>query len=396
MRILLYSGKGGVGKTTVAGATGVHLAESGKRTLIMSVDPAHSLADSFDLETALFHGGTSEPVKVAERLFLQEVNINHEMKRHWRDISSYITSVLRTTGLSGVEADEMAIFPGMEEMSAMMYVNQYRRSGEFDVIVLDCAPTAESLRFISLPSTLDWYMKHIFGFQRSLLKAARPVLNRVSPVDLPPDSYFRNVQDLFQKVEGIDAVLEDPQLTSVRLVTNAEKMVLRETQRAFVYFTLHGLTVDHIIVNRLLPQTIHDSFFTNWQASQSRTLDEIIHYFQPVPTKTVPLFEHEVLGYDRLNAMAQRLYPDQEDPSHVTRDTPPFSFVRTADHYEVRLQMPFAAKGEVAVFKKHDELVIEVGTIRRHIGLPTTMTSLVPVKAQLKERMLVVEMKESA
>jgi arsenite-transporting ATPase len=396
VRILLYSGKGGVGKTSVAAATGVHLAGSGKRTLIMSVDPAHSLADSFDLESALFHGGTSEPVKVAERLYLQEVNINHEMKRHWRDISTYITSVLRTTGLSGVEADEMAIFPGMEEMSAMMYVNQYRKSGDFDVIVLDCAPTAESLRFISLPSTLDWYMKHVFGFERSLLKAARPLLNRLSPVELPPDSYFRNVQDLFQKVEGIDTVMEDPQLTSVRLVTNAEKMVLRETQRAFVYFTLHGLTVDHIIVNRLLPDSIRDSFFSHWRASQAKTLDEIIHYFQPVPTRTVPLFESEVLGYDRLRVMAQKLYPDHEDPSLVTRNQPPFSFVRTAGHYEVRLQMPFAVKGEVSLFKKHDELVIEVGTIRRHIGLPTTMTSLVPAKAQLVERMLVIEMKESA
>jgi arsenite-transporting ATPase len=395
VRILLYSGKGGVGKTSVAGATAVHLAESGKRTLIMSVDPAHSLADSFDIESSLFHGGTSEPVKVAERLHLQEVNINHEMKRHWRDISTYITSVLRTTGLSGVEAEEMAIFPGMEEMSAMMYVNQYRKAGDFDVIILDCAPTAESLRFISLPSTLDWYMKHVFGFQRSLLKAARPVLNRLSPAELPPDSYFRNVQELFQKIEGIDTILEDPLTTSVRLVTNAEKMVLRETQRAFVYFTLHGLTVDHIIVNRLLPDSIQDSFFTNWRDSQRKTLDEIIRYFDPVPTRTVPLFEQEVLGYERLRRMAQRLYGENEDPSLVTRDNPPFTFVRTDDHYEVRLLMPFAVKGEVALFKKHDELVIEVGTIRRHIGLPTTMTSLVPVKAQLIERMLVVEMKES-
>lgn len=395
MRILLYSGKGGVGKTTVASATGIHLAASGKRTLIMSVDPAHSLADSFDLETALFHSNTSEPVKVADRLYLQEVNINHEMKVHWSEISTYISSVLRTTGLTSVEAEEMAIFPGMEEMSAMMYVNQYLKSGEFDAIVLDCAPTAESLRFISFPQTLDWYMKHIFGFQRSLLKAARPVLNRLSPVELPPDSYFRSIENLFSKVEGIDKVLEDPQLTSVRLVTNAEKMVLRETQRAFVYFTLHGLTVDQIIVNRLLPDSIHDSFFTNWQVSQRKTLDEITRYFDPVPIKTVPLFEQEVIGYDRLQTLAEQLYPCSEDPLALKRDAPPFTFVHIGDHYEVRLRMPFTAKGEVNLFKKHDELVVEVGTVRRHIGLPTSMLSLQPVKARLSERMLVVEMQES-
>jgi arsenite-transporting ATPase len=396
VRILLFSGKGGVGKTSVAAATGVHLALQGKKTLVMSVDPAHSLADSFDLENTLFHGATFDPVKVADGLFLQEVNINRELKRHWKDISTYITSVLRTTGLSGVEAEEMAIFPGMEEMSAMMYVNQYRKAGDFDVIILDCAPTAESLRFISLPATLDWYMKHVFGFQRSLLKAARPVLSRLAPVELPPDSYFRNIQELFHKVEGIDTVMEDPQLTSVRLVTNAEKMVLRETQRAFVYFTLHGLTVDHIIVNRLLPESVQDSFFNAWHASQRATLAEIIRYFDPVPTKQVPLFSQEVLGYGRLKGMAQQLYAATEDPSAVTRDTPPFAFVREADHYEVRIHMPFAVKGEVGLFKKNDELVVEVGTIRRHIGLPTTMTSLVPVKARLNERMLVVEMKEPA
>ncbi len=219
-----------------------------------------------------------------------------------------MTSVLRTTGLSGVEAEEMAIFPGMEEISAMMYVNQYRKSGEFDVIILDCAPTAESLRFISLPQTLDWYMKHVFGFQRSLLKAARPMLNRVAPAELPPDSYFRNIQELFQKIEGIDTVMEDPQMTSVRLVTNAEKMVLRETQRAFVYFTLHGLTVDHIIVNRLLPDAVQDSFFASWQRRNRRRWREIMRYFDPVPIKQVPLFAQEVLGYERLRGMADRLY----------------------------------------------------------------------------------------
>jgi arsenite/tail-anchored protein-transporting ATPase len=394
VRILLFSGKGGVGKTSVAAATGVHLAARGKKTLVLSVDPAHSLADSFDLESALFHGATTDPVRMADGLFLQEVNINHELKRHWKDISSYITSVLRTTGLSGVEAEEMAIFPGMEELSAMMYVNQYRRSGEFDVVVLDCAPTAESLRFVSLPSTLDWYMKHVFGLQRGLLKAARPMLNKFAPAELPPDSYFRNIEDLFHKVEGIDAVLEDPHVTSVRLVTNAEKMVLRETQRAFVYFTLHGLTVDHVIVNRLLPDSVHDSFFVAWHISQQSTLAEIIRYFDPVPTKQVPMFANEVLGLERLQAMAQRLYGEQEDPSAVTRDSPPYSFIREVGHSEVRIHMPFAAKGEVNLFKKSDELVVEVGTIRRHIGLPTTMTTLVPVKARLNERMLVVEMKE--
>ena len=393
MRILLFSGKGGVGKTSVAAATAVRLAETGRRTLVISVDPAHSLSDAFDLGGALFHGKTAEPLQLADRLFIQEVNINHEFKHYWGAISTYITSVLRTTGLEGVEAEEMAIFPGMEELSAMMYVNQYRKSGAYDVIVLDCAPTAESLRFISLPTTLDWYMKHVFGFQRSMLKAVRPLANRLAPVELPPDSYFRNIQDLFQKIEGIDQVLENAEVTSARLVTNPEKMVLRETQRAFVYFSLHGLTVDRIIVNRVLPQTVENSFFENWRLSQMKTLAEIEEYFTPVPVHRVPMFPHEVLGYDRLREFAQSLYPADEDPAGLARLDPPYSYARTSDHYEVRLDLPFAEKGEVGVFKKEDELVIELGTVRRHIGLPTSMASLQPGRARLEGRKLIVEMR---
>jgi arsenite-transporting ATPase len=324
---------------------------------------------------------------------MQEVNINHEIKNHWSEISAYVTALLRKTGMSGVEAEEMAIFPGMEELSAMMYVNQYRRSEEFEAIVLDCAPTAESIRFVSLPSTLDWYMKHVFGLERTMMRAVRPIARHLSPVELPPDRYFQNLQDLFDKVEGVDRVLEDPAITSVRLVTNAEKMVLRETQRAFVYFNLHGLMVDHIIVNRLIPESVQDPFFQNWQESQRHVLEEIERYFSPIPVRQVPMFSHEVLGLDRLAEMAIVLY-GQDDPSAISRTTPPYMFAHVDDHYEVRIDFPFAAKAEIGLFKKNDELVIEVGTLRRHVGLPTTMASLEPVKAALNERMLVVEMRE--
>src|SRR6201993_4797009 len=275
MRILLFSGKGGVGKTSLAAATGLQLSKLGYRTLVMSVDPAHSLADAFDLETGLFDANTGDPLAINDSLSIQEVNIQKEIKRHWREISAYVVSVLRTTGISDVEAEELAILPGMEELSAMMYVNQFRREQRYDVIVLDCAPTAESMRFVSMPTPLEWYMKHIFPFQRGILKAVRPLANRVSPVELPTDNYFANIQNLFGKLEGIDELLEDPKITSVRLVTNPEKMVLRETQRAFVYFSLHGLTVDGIIVNRLLPANVTDSYFQEWRASPGKILDEI-------------------------------------------------------------------------------------------------------------------------
>ncbi len=394
MRILLFSGKGGVGKTSIAAATGLQLSCLGHRTLVMSVDPAHSLADAFDLETGLFQDRTSDPYPIDDRLSIQEVNIQKEIKRHWREISTYVVSVLRTTGISDVEAEELAILPGMEELSAMMYVNQFRREQRYEVIVLDCAPTAESMRFVSMPTTLEWYMKHVFPFQRGLLKAVRPVANRISPVELPPDSYFANIQDLFGRLEGIAELLEDAKTTSVRLVTNPEKMVLRETQRAFVYFSLHGLTVDGIIVNRVLPPAITDAWFEEWRASQARIQREIEEYFAPVAVKCVPLFIHEVLGRERLQELASVLYAEKEDPAAVTRTETPYTFEKRNTHYEVCLRLPFATKGEVGLFKKGDELVVEIGALRRHVGLPTSMASLTPTRATLQNRMLTVEMKE--
>jgi len=391
----LFSGKGGVGKTSLAAATGVRLAELGHRTLVMSIDPAHSLADSFDLDTDLFHTKTSDPLPIHDGLSIFELNIQREVKRHWQEISSYVVSVLRTTGINDVEAEELAILPGMEELSAMMYINQYRRENRYDVIVLDAAPTAESMRFISMPTTLDWYMKHIFPFQRNLLKAVRPIANRVAPFELPTDNYFANIHDLFEKLEGVDELMEDPYTTSVRLITNPEKMVLRETQRAFVYFSLHGLTVDTVIVNRVLSAEVRDAWFNEWHSSQDHVLREIEEYFAPVPVKRVPLFAHEVLGQQRLQEVAKMLYAEGEDPSAVTQTEKPYTFGKRDGMYEVKLRVPFATRGEVGLFKKGDELVVEIGTMRRHIGLPRFMVTLVPARARLENRVLTVEMKEA-
>jgi arsenite/tail-anchored protein-transporting ATPase len=395
MRILLFSGKGGVGKTSLAAATGLRLADLGYRTLVMSIDPAHSLGDSFDLGTDLFHSKTSDPLPINDRLSIFELNIQKEVRRHWQEISSYVISVLRITGINEVEAEELAILPGMEELSAMMYINQYRRENRYDVVVLDAAPTAESMRFISMPTTLDWYMKHIFPFQRNLLKAVRPIANRVAPFELPTDNYFANIRALFEKLEGVDELMEDPKTTSVRLVTNPEKMVLRETQRAFVYFSLHGLTVDTVVVNRLLPQEVSDTWFREWHSSQDAVLREMEEYFAPVPVRRVPLFAHEVLGQERLQEVAKVLYAEGEDPAAVSQAEKPYTFEKRDGKYEIRLLLPFAVKSEVGLFKKGDELVVEIGTLRRHIGLPRSMATLVPARARLESRVLTVEMKEA-
>ncbi len=289
----------------------------------------------------------------------------------------------------------MAIFPGMEELSALLYINQWHKEKRYDVMVLDCAPTGESLRFVAMPTTMQWYMQHVFPIQRGVLRAVRPIANRVAPFELPPDSYFASVKDLFGQIEGVDQLLEDPRVTSVRLVTNAEKMVVRETQRAFVYFSLHGLTVDQVLVNRVLPDQVQEKFFADWRRTQQKFIGEIEDYFAPVPVRQVPLFQHEVLGLERLRELARVLYGTKEDPAAVTRTERPYSFGKRDGVYEVRMQAPFAAKGEVGLFKKGDELVIEIGNVRRHIGLPNSMIGLSPTRARLEDGLLVVELTEA-
>ena len=305
----MFTGKGGVGKTSLAAATGVKLAALNYRTLVMSIDPAHSLGDSFDLETDLFHLQTSDPLQVGDRLWIQELNIQKEIKRHWQEISSYVTSVLRTTGISGVEAEELAILPGMEELSAMMYVNQYRREQRYDVIVLDAAPTAESMRFISMPTTLDWYMKHIFPFQRNFLKAVRPIANRVAPFELPTDSYFLNIRDLFGKLEGVDEIMEDP--AHHQRSAGHQPRENGAARNRTCLRVLFPARADGGRGHRQppAPTEVSDAWFNEWHTSQDKILHEIEEYFAPVPVKRVPLFAHEVLGRQRLEELAGVLYP---------------------------------------------------------------------------------------
>lgn len=389
MRILLYTGKGGVGKTTVAAATGMLLAARGLKTLVMSVDSAHSLADSFDLSVGLTDKGRGAPVGVAPNLWIQEVDVTEEITRHWKDISGYITTLLAVTGVEEVLAEELAIFPGMEEVSALLYVNQYAREETYDVLILDCAPTGESLRFVSLPPTLDWYMKKLFRMERTLLKVARPLAGKLTDLPLPPDRYFENVQSLAQKLEGVDEILKDPKRTTVRLVTNAEKIVIRETQRAFMYFGLYGFTVDAVIVNRLLPEGITDPFFTNWRRTQAEFLAEAHRYFDPVPVWTLPLRNDQVVGQESLLSLGRALY-GEKDPAESYRVEAPYKYSKKGAGYVLTLALPFVARDEIELAVASGDLIVRIGNLRHHIPIPRTLSGFVPSAARVEEGRLVV------
>jgi arsenite-transporting ATPase len=389
MRIILFAGKGGVGKTSVSAATGLELARRGCRTLVMSVDPAHSLSDSFDLDRRLLDRSQGRLTRIRNNLWIQEVEIQEEIQRHWREVHGYISSLLNVSGLNEILAEELAIFPGMEEVSSLMYVNQYLRDNRFDVILLDCAPTGESLRFISMPTTLEWYMNKIFTVQRGVARMVRPMLSTFTSIPLPGDDYFANLESLYEKLRGVDRVLVDSNRTTVRLVTNPEKVVLRETQRAFMYFSLYGMTIDAVIVNRILPREVRDDFFAGWKNLHQRYVASVEDMFAPVPIWKLPLFDSEILGVRELDRLAKTLYGSR-DPLGVHYHEAPYKFSKVNGTYQVRLKLPFAGSEDVDLYQRFDELIVRVGSYKRHVALPQRLANRAPSSARIQGSELVI------
>jgi arsenite-transporting ATPase len=387
----MVSGKGGVGKTTVAAATGLAAARHGHRTLILSFDLAHSLSDSFDLHESLFGKDKGRPVRVADRLDIQEIDVQEELERDWSEIYRYGASLMTGGGLEGVVAEEVAIMPGLEDVVALIRLNHYLSTGQYDLIVLDSPPTAEALRFVSITSSLGWYARKRLNVDRRISGLLRPMgrLSEAMNLNLPEDSYFGALQRLFQKLEGVEEKLRDPEITTVRLVTNPEKMVVRETQRAFMYFCLYGMTVDAIVVNRLLPRS--EGYFREWAEAQEAFTHQIEEYFEPVPVIKLPLLSHEVVGSTRLDEFARLLYGER-DAADLFLEAPPYGFIKTTmGAYRLEIPLPFAEKGEIDVSRQQEDLVVRIGTFKRNILLPRMIAPLEASNARMEDGKLIVE-----
>jgi len=387
VRIILFAGKGGVGKTSVAAATGIKTSQMGQKTVVMSLDVAHSLADIFDLDRDLLDKNKGRPVEINSKLWIQELDIQEEIQRYWGDIHAYLASLFNTAGLDDVLAEELAILPGMEEISLLLYINKYVRESEFDVILLDCAPTGESLRFISIPTTLEWYKKKIFKVERKVARYLRPVAKHVTDVPLPDDNYFQAIEDLFDKLKGVDKILVDSSTTTVRLVTNPEKVVLKETQRAFMYFCLYKMSIDAIIMNRVFPGNVRDEYFKGWVEGQQHRLDEARDYFNPVPIFPVNLFGGEIIGYRPLEELANKIYGPRNPLERFFKEEP-YRFTKANNGYLLKLKLPFASKKDIELNKRYDELVVRIGGFKRHIPLPRQVALLDAVRAKLDEEYL--------
>ncbi len=389
MRIIFYTGKGGVGKTTISAATGMKLASLGYKTIVISLDVAHSLRDSFDNEGHLIAQTTEKLIQISDNLWIQEINVQEAIIEYWDEVYNYIRSLLNRSGLESLVAEEIAVFPGMEEICALLYINQYVREDAYDVIILDCAPTGESLRFVSIPTTLEWYMSRIFKLERNLAKIAGPIIEAISSVPLPKDAYFQNIQNLFDKLEGVDTVLTDPKITTVRLVTNPEKIVIKETQRAFMYFCLYGLCIDAVIINRIFPEGIDAKFFEIWKQTQQQYIEEAESYFSDVPIWKVNLFDNQIVGEAGLQKLGDILYPDI-DPAEKFSDQSPYQFRKVDNTYQLAMQLPFLSKQEVDLTKHGDELIITIGGFKRHVALPRSLASTKATGAKLTGKQLVI------
>lgn len=374
----------------MAAATALKAAKLGYKTLILSLDIAHNLSDIFDLDRTLFDTADGKPVKIAKNLWIQELDIHRELQRNWKEIHDYFSLLLNTTGFDNVLAEELAILPGMEEVSALLWMNSYVKNRSFDALILDCAPTGESLRFISIPTALEWYVKKIFKLERSIARAVRPIARHITDIPMPEESYFNNIERLFIKLQGSAEVLTNPMITSVRLVSNPEKVVLKETLRAFMYFALYKINVDAIILNRLLPSTIIDGYFVNWKESHARYTLKAREYFEPVPIFIAELLSDEIVGMKSLETLGEIIYGDR-DPLTVFYYGNPFEFSKEGSYTVVRINIPFAERSDIEVYRAGDELVIRLGSCRRNIPLPrSALGNKGEVRARFREGKLEV------
>jgi len=378
VRVILFTGKGGVGKTSVAAATAVRCAASGLRTLVMSTDPAHSLGDSFDVELG------AEATKVGDNLWAHEVSSLHEMQRHWAKLHEYVVEVFSTQGLDEVLADEVANPPGMDEVASLMWIKHYAQRDQHDVLIVDCAPTGETLQLLTFPDAAKWWLDKIYPWSRRAMRVARPVLQPMMSMPLPSDEVYASLKDLLLDLDGMRKVLTDAETTTVRIVLNLEKMVIKEAKRAYTYLSLFGYVTDAVVVNRLLPGELHDELFQKWQRIHEKYRVEVEESFAGIPILNVPLFDQEVVGAQMLSRMAAAIYGERNPADRfATSNTQRID--KDGSEYVLSLKVPFVDRSDVDLSRHNGELYVTVGNYRREIALPRVLARRDTVGASIQD-----------
>ena len=386
-RTILYTGKGGVGKTSVAASTALAIARRGLSTVVLSTDPAHSLSDS--LETEL--GPT--PVPVAPNLWGQEVQAEAEMERNWHAVQGWLTGVLSDRGVDRILAEELTVPPGMDEIFALLQLKRHHESGEFDVIVVDCAPTGETLRLLSFPEVARWWLEKVFPWEKRILSAARPFARTMLDLPLPGNDVMSEVQRLVRNLVEMSEILRDREHASIRLVMNPERMVIKEAQRTFTYLNLYGYLTDAVVVNRVFPDELDEGYFAAWREVQRGHVELVEAAFAPVPVLRAPFFEQEVIGPAMLERLGAEVFGDHKPQDILYRDLSQ-ELVMLDDSAELRLRIPFVEKAEIELKKIGLELIVRVGGYKRNIVLPSALVSFRPREARFEDGALVVRFQE--
>jgi len=387
VRTILYTGKGGVGKTSVAASTALEAAEAGKKVLVMSTDPAHSLSDAFDVEIG------PDPKEMAAGVWAQEMDHTSMIEENWSEIQAYMSTVFEWQGANTLAAEELAMLPGMDELFGLLMVRRHHQESKYDALIVDAAPTGETLKLLSLPDQMNWYVEKILPIQRRAAKLVRPFANRARSLPpFPQDSVFAAGQRFYEAIAGVEEILTDRENASVRLVVNAEKMVVAEARRAYTYLNLYDYGVDAVVVNRLLPDAITDPYFTRWRESQVRHMETIEESFSPIPILTARLFDREMYGLEALGALADDVFGDVEPLGMLFRGAA-HEIVKNGDGgYEVVFNLPLARKESVDLSKKGAELFVRVGSYRRNILLPDSLARLSAAGASIEDGRLKVRL----
>jgi arsenite/tail-anchored protein-transporting ATPase len=381
-RTILYTGKGGVGKTSVAACTARRCAAAGLQTLVISTDPAHSLSESLSAEL------DGEPSQISERLWGQEVRTQEEMERHWSGVQEWFSELLQDRGVDRISADELTVPPGMDELFSLLRLQAHSESGRWDAIVVDCAPTGETLRLLSFPDVARWWIDKVFPLEHQILAAARPIARSLLDISLPGQAVFADLERLSQNLIAMNEILRDRQRCTIRLVMNPDKMVIGEAMRTFTYLNLYGYLTDAVIVNRLFPAGVGD-YFAAWRRVQEEHLELVNSAFAPVPVLCAPYFEQEVVGAGMLDRLAEALFADR-DASAVLHDGITQELEVDDDGALLRLELPFATKGDISLKKLGLEVIVGVDGHKRTILLPQAMAGFRPTGARFEDGALEV------
>jgi arsenite-transporting ATPase len=381
-RTIVYTGKGGVGKTSVAACTARACAAAGLRTLVISTDPAHSLSESLEVELS------ADPVPAGDRLWGQEVKAQEEMERHWAGVQEWLGELFIERGLDRISAEELTVPPGMDELFSLLRLQAQHESGEWDAIVVDCAPTGETLRLLSFPDVARWWIEKVFPLERQILAAARPLARSLLDIPLPTQAVFADIERLSKNLIAMNEILRDRSRSTIRLVMNPDKMVIGEAMRTFTYLNLYGYLTDAVVVNRVFPSNVGD-YFAGWRRLQEEHLELVESAFSPVPVLRAPYFEQEVVGPAMLDRLGAALFAEH-DPAAVLHDALTQELVVLDEEARLRLTLPFARKGDISLKKIGLELIVGVDGQRRTIMLPPALAALQPAGATFEDGALEV------